>query len=72
VDHTGISGKYDFKLSWAPDSSQMNGSPSSATTGDARPDLFNAIQEQLGLKLQPLKEPTDVLVIDSVEQPSEN
>jgi uncharacterized protein (TIGR03435 family) len=72
VDHTGISGKYDFKLSWAPDSSQMNGSPSAATAGDARPDLFTAIQEELGLKLQPLKEPADVVVIDGVEQPSEN
>jgi uncharacterized protein (TIGR03435 family) len=72
IDHTGISGKYDFKLSWAADSSQMNGGPSPVTPGDARPDLFTAIQEQLGLKLQPLKEPTDVLVIDSVERPSEN
>ena len=74
VDHTGISGKYDFKMSWTPDSLQMNSNPPGRTTNDtnAGPDLFTAIQEQLGLKLQPIKEPTDVLVIDSVEQPSEN
>jgi uncharacterized protein (TIGR03435 family) len=74
VDHTGVSGKYDFKLSWTPDPLQVNGNPLGSTTGDANahPDLFTAIQEQLGLKLQPMREPTDVLVIDSVEQPSEN
>jgi uncharacterized protein (TIGR03435 family) len=68
VDHTGISGKYDFKLSWAPDTSPAR----AANDSNAGPDLFTAVQEQLGLKLQPLKEPTDVLVIDSVERPSEN
>jgi uncharacterized protein (TIGR03435 family) len=74
VDHTGISGKYDFKLSWTPDRSQFNGNPIWPITNDANspPDLYTAIQEQLGLKLQPIKEPTDVLVIDSVERPSEN
>jgi len=74
VDHTGFSGKYDFKLSWTPDPLQSNGNSPSRTTNDANadPDFFTAIQEQLGLKLQPVKEPTDVLVIDSVEQPSEN
>jgi uncharacterized protein (TIGR03435 family) len=74
VDHTGISGKYDFKLSWTPDPSQFNGSPIWPITNDANspPDLYTAIQEQLGLKLQPIKEPTDVLVIERVERPSEN
>jgi uncharacterized protein (TIGR03435 family) len=74
VDHTGISGKYDFKLSWTPDPLQVSGTAPSRTPndGNAGPDLFTAVQEQLGLKLQPLREPTDVLVIDSVEPPSEN
>jgi len=39
---------------------------------DAPPDLFTAIQQQLGLKLEPTKAPVEVLVIDSVEKPSEN
>jgi uncharacterized protein (TIGR03435 family) len=74
VDHTGIGGKYDFKLDWAPDSSPLSGTAPGRAASDANagPDFFTAIQEQLGLKLQPLKEPTDVLVIDSVERPSEN
>ena len=74
VDHTGIGGKHDFKLSWTPDPSQFNGSPPWPATNDANspPGLYSAIQEQLGLKVQPMKEPTDVLVIDGVEKPSEN
>ncbi len=74
VDHTGISGKYDFKLSWAPDPSQFNGDSPWPITNDINspPSLYTAIQEQLGLKLQPIKEPIDVLAIDSVEKPSEN
>jgi uncharacterized protein (TIGR03435 family) len=39
---------------------------------DAPPGLFTAIQEQLGLKLDPTKAPVDVLVIDHVEKPSDN
>ena len=74
VDHTGISGKYDFKLSWTPDPSQFDGRPPWPITNDASapPGLYTAIQEQLGLKLQPAKELADVLVIDRVEQPSKN
>jgi uncharacterized protein (TIGR03435 family) len=62
MDHTGIAGRYDFKLSWTPDFSQYENAPS----------LYTAMQEQLGLKLEAVKEPADVLVIDHVEQPSEN
>jgi uncharacterized protein (TIGR03435 family) len=39
---------------------------------DSLPSLFTAIQEQLGLKLEPMKAPVDVLVIDHVEKPSAN
>jgi uncharacterized protein (TIGR03435 family) len=74
VDHTGIAGKYDFKLSWTPDFSQFDGtSPWPARTGESDPPtLYTAIQEQLGLKLEATREPADVLVIDHVEKPSEN
>ena len=41
-------------------------------SADAPPEIFTAIQEELGLKLESTKAPVDVLVIDHVEQPSEN
>lgn len=44
----------------------------SADNPDAQPRLFTAIQEQIGLKLVPVKAPVDVIVIDHVERPSAN
>ena len=64
VDRTGLTGNYDVKLEWAPDDG-------SAPNSDV-PGFFRAIQEQLGLKLVPAKEPLKVLVLDHVEQPSAN
>lgn len=72
VDHTEIPGKYDFKLDWTPDFSQLDGSPPQMKTDNTAPSLYTAIQEQLGLKLEAAKEPADVFVIDRVERPSEN
>lgn len=73
VDHTGIAGKYDFKLDWTPDFSQLDGTKPQPMKGDANaPSLYTAIQEQLGLKLEAAKEPAEVFVIDHVETPSEN
>jgi uncharacterized protein (TIGR03435 family) len=73
VDHTGIGGKYDFKLNWTPDFSQFDGNPPGPPRNDDNaPSLYTAIQEQLGLKLEAGKEPTDALVIDHVDRPSEN
>jgi len=42
------------------------------TDQSGRPSVFTALEEQLGLKLVPAKEPVDVLVIDSIEQPAAN
>jgi bla regulator protein blaR1 len=68
VDQTGlVSTRYDFDLKWTPDTSQPP--PDNA---DAPPGFFTAFQEQLGLKLEPIKAPVEVLVIDHVERPSEN
>lgn len=71
VDQTGISGHFDLELRWTPDNT-------GAKTGDltvdeaAAPDLFTAIKEQLGLKLEAKKADTDVFVIDHAERPTEN
>lgn len=76
VDQTGLTEKYDFILKWTPDQGQLLGfggpPPPPANPTDAPPDLFTAVQQQLGLKLDSTKAPVDVLVIDRVERPSDN
>jgi uncharacterized protein (TIGR03435 family) len=67
VDQTGLTGKYDFRLKWTPDEAQLAqmGMKAPATeTADAPPNLFTAMQEELGLKLESGKTQVDVLVID--------
>jgi len=65
VDKTGLTGYYDITLKWTPDGTAA-GDP------DAPPDLFTALEEQLGLKLVPARGPVDTIVIDHVERLSEN
>ena len=79
VDETELPGKYDFQLKWTPDESQFatfRGTgvtvPPPSDDPKAPPNLYTAMQEQLGLKMGPAKTPTDVIVIDHVEKPSEN
>jgi uncharacterized protein (TIGR03435 family) len=66
IDRTGLVGHYNFILQFAPVQASPDAQP------DARPSLFTAIQEQLGLKLESTKAPVDVVVIDHIEKPSEN
>jgi uncharacterized protein (TIGR03435 family) len=76
VDQTGLEGKWDFLLKWTPDESQFGGMgvkvPAPTDAADAPPPLFTAMQEQIGLKLEAGKAPVGVLIVDSVEKPSEN
>ena len=80
VDQTGITGKYDFTFTFTPDDSEFNGHPpqlpkqtaDGAADVDAAPGLFDAMQQQIGLKLDAKKTAVDVLVIDHVEKPSPN
>jgi len=66
VDKTGITGRYFVTLKWTPDGAPASEKP------DAPPSIFTALQEQLGLKLEPQKAPVPVLVIDRAEMPSDN
>jgi uncharacterized protein (TIGR03435 family) len=73
VDQTGIVGKYDFALNWTPDNSQFRDArsmiPAPTDDGNAPPDLFTAIQQQIGLKLEVVLASSEVLVVDLVEKP---
>jgi uncharacterized protein (TIGR03435 family) len=82
IDKTGLTGKYDFTLKWAPGEGEtpMLHGPPGGNTGGANapadesngPSLFTALQEQLGLKLDSQKAPVEVVVIDHAEKPSAN
>lgn len=85
VDRTALTGRYDFKCTFTPDDSQFNGHPPRLpATGNteggvtpaadvaAAPSLYEAIQEELGLKLTSEKTNVDVIAIDHVEPPSAN
>jgi uncharacterized protein (TIGR03435 family) len=60
VDKTGLMGHYEFRLDYA------------VRAEDDKPDIFSALQQQLGLKLEPTKASAEFVVIDNIEKPSEN
>jgi uncharacterized protein (TIGR03435 family) len=78
VDRTGITGRYDFRFTFTPDDSLFNGHPprmpaqADGSTAEAAPGFFEAIQKDIGLKLDAQKTAVDVIVIDHVEKPSAN
>jgi uncharacterized protein (TIGR03435 family) len=65
IDRTGLDGLFDFTLEWTPDTAQTD----ATATG---PSIYTAIEEQLGLKLQPEKAPIEFLVVDHAEKPTGN
>ena len=79
VDRTGLTGRFDLSLEWTPASrgfgptpSLPPGLPEPAPPHADGPSIFTALQEQLGLKLQPTTGAVEVLVIDHVEHPTED
>jgi uncharacterized protein (TIGR03435 family) len=76
VDRTGLAGNFDFYVKWTPDTLppgvsrdrpfRMNG----VEIDPSGPSIFTALQEQLGLRLEPTRGPVDVLVVDHVERPT--
>jgi uncharacterized protein (TIGR03435 family) len=75
-NRTGLSGEYDFQLDFTPDSGPC--SMTAATQGGSAadpsglPSIYTSVQQQLGLKLESLRGPVELLVIDRLEKPSEN
>jgi bla regulator protein blaR1 len=70
VDKTALTGNYDFTLNWKSDGN--DGDFNTPASDASVASLQTALQEQLGLKLEPQKGPTQVLVIDHAEKPAEN
>ena len=66
VNRTCLSGNFDFQLDWARDRGD------GASQDSPYPGLFTALQEQLGLKLKPDRATVNVVVVDSVAEPTRN
>jgi uncharacterized protein (TIGR03435 family) len=69
LDQSGLSGGFDFQLSWTPDADLSSGG-SSASSDTAGPSIFTALQEQLGLRLESRRGPIEILMIDNTEKPN--
>ena len=67
VDQTGLSGLYDFALSWVHDVTAEDGA-----VADNAAAIRDALRRQLGLKLKPARAPIVFLVVDHVDRPSDN
>lgn len=72
VDRTGLTGRYDFDLEWAPDDSQFGGDVPAAQGSAASPPLFTAMQQELGLRLEAARLTIAALVVESAERPVED
>jgi bla regulator protein blaR1 len=73
IDRTGLTGNWDLEVNYTPDRSQLPPGVELPSSIDPNgPSLFTALEEQLGLKLRPARGPVEVLVIDSVQQPTPN
>jgi uncharacterized protein (TIGR03435 family) len=72
LDQTGLNGKFDFSLEWAPESLRPPPIGADAESDAQGPPVIEALKEQLGLKLEPTRGPVETIVIDRVERPSAN
>jgi uncharacterized protein (TIGR03435 family) len=72
LDDTALTGRYDFDLKWAADSSQFGGNVPAAPPDNNTASLFTAVQEQLGLKLVPTRGTVQAIAIDSATKPTAN
>jgi uncharacterized protein (TIGR03435 family) len=70
LDQTGLKGKYTFDLKWA-ERKRKGPAPTEAPDAFDSPSIFTAVQERLGLKLEPRRAPVEMFVIDRIERPVE-
>jgi uncharacterized protein (TIGR03435 family) len=71
IDKTGLTSYYNITLKWTPEARSASVAPPGLPPLDPdAPNLFTAVQEQLGLKLEDARAPLEVVVIDSVEHPT--
>ena len=64
-----MTGKYDINLKWTPDEGRGD---DGAVATETAPSIFTALQEELGLRLEAVKGPVDVVMVERAESPSEN
>ena len=74
IDGTGLAGSYDIHLEWAtdPQNPGTDDAGKLAPQGQSEPSIFAALEDQLGLKLEPSRDAVEVFVVDHIEKPSEN
>lgn len=75
VDKTGLTGRYDVNLRWLPDGVKMEDLDLTKVPAEFRPEevsVFQALEQQAGLKLEPARAPMKVVVIDSLSRPDPN
>ena len=72
IDRTGFSGMFDLQVDFLPDEATPAMPPPPPGSGLSGPSLAQALQEQMGLKLESTKGPVDVIVVDRAERPAAN
>jgi uncharacterized protein (TIGR03435 family) len=75
VDRTGVVGRFTFNLTWKPDEFQFTPIARALPVDPANnepPDLYTALEQQLGLKLKPAKAPVEVFAVDRLGKPTAN
>jgi uncharacterized protein (TIGR03435 family) len=72
VDRTGLDGRFEIALEWTPDRTPLPLNGDVPPPSVDKPSIFTALQDQLGLELEPERGPVEVIVIDRVERPTED
>jgi uncharacterized protein (TIGR03435 family) len=80
INKTGITGRFDIRVEFSREETKLAAEPliqsadglSPASDPTGHPSIFTALQEQLGLRLQPAKGPVEMFVIDHIERPAGN